>query len=416
MLVRDLLQELNGVKGLRSEPKDSAIAKFKANGGTVTGGAFSTVWMHPRWNYVWKTFPHNQAYLQYLEYAAKHPQNPNFPRIFKMKKVIPPYARPNTAPFLWAVKMEKLKPLSAKNWEMVDAARGLLLGFEFNLTMATFKQKYGDVGMNIMRTIQLLEDARGKQKPQALDDLHKQENFMERADGTVVITDPWWTNQKLPQPTHQLAGGTLDQLGEGLVGVKKYKQEPNGEMLQNFVNAGGTYTTAGNFSVVLMHPNWDYVWKTFIDDPGYLHFLSMVKKNPTNPHYPRIFKVKKIVPPYRRNVSYPFLWVVKMEKLLPISGANWKIVEHCLSVINFGMSQERFNDLHPTSGDLLGTIYGITRNRGGGILDLERRNFMQRQDGTIVVADPLWDEAGVQKSDRPKTKTMVDGGELPPGA
>ena len=364
MLFGHLLQELGAVKKFRTEPKDSAVAEFKARGGQVTGGAFATVWMHPRWNYVWKTFPHNQAYIQYLEYAASHKNNPHFPRIYKIKKIVPPFARPSNAPFLWAVKMEKLSPLSKENWEMVDAARGILLGYDFRGVEA-FKKQYPN-GMSLMRTIQLLEDARGRQKPQVFDDLHKQENFMQRDDGTVVITDPWWTQQKLPKATHNLTGGSLDKLKESV------------DTLDGFEQSGGS-VQSGAFAVVLSHPAWDYVWKVSRNDTGYQDFLKLTEDYPS-PNFPRVMDVR----------IEGDLLLTKLEALQPIDNENWKVARAALRVMNHWSTRESFEAKYPTQVGLLDAISVIMSNRRGAFLDFERENFMQRPNGTVVITDPMW--------------------------
>lgn len=381
MHFRDLLQELGAVKKFRTEPKDSAVAEFKSRGGTVTGGAFSTVWMHPRWNYVWKTFPHNQAYIQFLDYAAKHPNNPHFPRIFKMKKIVPPYARPNTAPTLWAVKMEKLNPLSKENWEMVDAARGILLQYNFQ-TIDQFKAQYPEQGMSIMRTIQMLEDGRGRQKPQAFDDLHKAENFMQRSDGTVVITDPWFTDQtKMPKPTHQLAGGTLDKLKESF------------DTLEAFEASGGR-VASGKFSVVLSHPDWKHVWKVTRGDPGYKKFLELIEHS-TNPHFPQVMGIR----------VEGDLFMTKIEALQPLDDSNWQIVKNARRVLNHWMSSEAFAKKLPDQVGVLDAMMTVASNRRGSFLDFERENFMQRVDRSIVITDPMWQE-------RPNAKPIEFDGSL----
>lgn len=202
----------------------------------------------------------------------------------------------------------------------------------------------------------------------------------------------------------------IKDLLQELTGVKKFSQTGKFQMMQAFQQSGGEVYTDGNFSVVLAHPKWDHVWKTFVNDEGYMHFISIVKANPDNPHYPKIGKIKKIVPPFRRFAHQPFLWAVKMEKLLPITDRNFRIVKSVLDVYNHWISSEQFREKHPQYEKLYDAVFGVIDNRNGFDLDLEKRNFMQRQNGTIVVADPLWDASPMPKKNKLAT---VDGGKLP---
>lgn len=200
----------------------------------------------------------------------------------------------------------------------------------------------------------------------------------------------------------------VKDLLQELTGVKKFRTQGKFQTLQAFKEAGGIVHSDGRFSVVLEHPKWDHVWKTYVADPGYEHFLKIVQANP-NPHYPKISKIKKIVPPFRRFAHQPYLWAVKMEKLLPISSQNMKIVKAVLNVYNHWTSSEQFHSKYPQYTQLFDAIFGVIGDRGGNILDLEERNFMQRRDGTIVMTDPLWDVIPDNKG----PLKSVDGGKLP---
>ncbi len=203
----------------------------------------------------------------------------------------------------------------------------------------------------------------------------------------------------------------VKDLLQELTGVKKFRTQGKFQTLQAFKEAGGRVFSDGRFSVVLTHPKWDHVWKTFVNDPGYMHYLSIIKANPSNPHFPKIGKVKKIVPPFRRFKNQPFMWAVKMENLQPISSSNWKIVKAVLNVYNHWTSSQQFHEKYPQYTQLFDAIFEVIGNRGGNILDLEERNFMQRRDGTIVMTDPLWDV----QNEVPFDSGTLDGGELPEG-
>lgn len=391
MLIKDVLQELNGVKQLRTADLGFSIQKFQEQGGKVYQGHFSTVYDHPKWDHVWKTFAHSQAYLQFLEIVKAQPNNPHFPRIYRTKRIVPPYARPETHPYLWAVKMERLSPLSSDNVKLVKACRDVLNGVRGSID--ELKQT-NPQAMGLLRSIQMLNDARGRQKPQVYDDLHKAENYMQRKDGTVVITDPWFDEPKLKSTNVRLSGGSLDRLKEGLIGTKRFRRSYKSQVLDEFIKSGGTVNNDGSFSTILMHPRWNYVWKTFPRDGGYLHYLDFISRNPS-PYFPVVLKKKQIVPPYARSNDQPMLWAVKLEKLLPISGPNWKLVREARAVLYHWMSREQFEAKYPKHVSLLDAMVDLetaykesppnTRD------DRDRRvNYMQRPNGTIVITDPFW--------------------------
>lgn len=92
---------------------------FKKSGGKNIGyGVFGMVYYHPKWPYVLKTFKSDDAYLKFARYAYDNP-HPSFPKFYgKPQRVDPKIATINDKRYL--VRIEKLKPISKKNFNKID--------------------------------------------------------------------------------------------------------------------------------------------------------------------------------------------------------------------------------------------------------------------------------------------------------
>lgn len=176
------------------------------------------------------------------------------------------------------------------------------------------------------------------------------------------------------------------------------------ELLSDFEKKGGEVLGYGSHAtVVLTHKNWNYVLKTYTNDEFYTRFVRYVNKNPLRA-YPKFYGVpKKIVPQYARKT--PYLYIIRMEKLSPINNETWKLLN---DTINFGLSYmyhkidgsnallseyyeyiEKLIAEYPKLYYVYEGIYYIIKNVAGS-LDLHKDNFMMRNNGDIVIIDPVW--------------------------
>ncbi|RYD64581.1 MAG: hypothetical protein EOP83_09405 [Verrucomicrobiaceae bacterium] len=103
-----------------------------------------------------------------------------------------------------------------------------------------------------------------------------------------------------------------------LTGVKRHKTRYLSDVLADFQAAGGS-VSSGQYGTVLSMPKWSYVFKFFVSDDPYLRFVRWAVKNPS-PFVPRFYgSARRITPFYMRGENTPQVYVVKMEKLEPIT-------------------------------------------------------------------------------------------------
>jgi len=174
---------------------------FKKKGWNVLGkGAFSIVLDKPGSDFVIKVSPHNDKGFNRYVLTINHIKNPHFPKITSGRRI----QIGNRAYYIYII--EKLKPLpKTKLLKMVT---------EYLLYTAKqqdpYKTFYGrnknmeDAVLDFLQTQPELERAAEEiaytsadVKGNFLIDLHHG-NFMQREDGTIVITDPYvqdWTKK-----------------------------------------------------------------------------------------------------------------------------------------------------------------------------------------------------------------------------
>ena len=172
---------------------------------------------------------------------------------------------------------------------------------------------------------------------------------------------------------------------------------------------------------------WNYVYKVFTHDDHYLRFARYAVKNP-HPAFPHFLaKPRKIIPFYKRPISDPYLYVIKMEKLEPIQDQellNWIVQNleyesmHLLNKTpnqfiivdknpkeNLEKVQNRVKEMYLKYPSLKTLVEGyailISQPQFQSSPDIHKGNFMQRSNGDIVIIDPFWEgESIYQMYDR----------------
>jgi hypothetical protein len=99
-----------------SDKQFSQLLKdFEESGGKEIGvGRHGSVYSHPNWNYVLKTFENDNCYLRFVRFAVKNPLSA-FPKFYGVpKKIYPQYLR--LSPLLYYVRMERLYPIENKEF------------------------------------------------------------------------------------------------------------------------------------------------------------------------------------------------------------------------------------------------------------------------------------------------------------
>jgi hypothetical protein len=198
------------------------------------------------------------------------------------------------------------------------------------------------------------------------------------------------------------------------------------EILEEFYAEGGKYIGNGSCGEVFYHPKWNYVVKTFKDDPYYLRFARFAYKNP-HPAFPKIYgPPQRIVPFYKRMKSSSMIYLARIELLYPID--DQELMKQIMSNIDYSTSYFRAKqygqeneetekqtrtgrgkdakweivkekvykreielfEKYPKLYPLFEAFYIISTAGLNGNIDLNKNNYMQRKDGSLVLIDPLW--------------------------
>ena len=139
-------------------------------------GGFGIVFERPGYPWVFKVFNNDPGYMAYLNYVINHQHLSAVPKI----KGRPVRINKNT----YAVRMEPLYKLRGElAWELNNAPTDGLKSAEYNEFVVNIATQWPDVATVLAD----LPGITGKFKLYL--DLHD-ENVMQRADGTPVITDP----------------------------------------------------------------------------------------------------------------------------------------------------------------------------------------------------------------------------------
>lgn len=136
--------------------------------------------------------------------------------------------------------------------------------------------------------------------------------------------------------------------------------------------------------------------------------MRWVKKNQNLIAVPRILKgPKKIIPFYMRSFGEnPYLYVVKMERLFPLTDSFLKknigkMVEDGTTYLacikkNVDITEEWISKIqnewkkYPGLQFVCEAYLKLLNDDVQGSPDLHSENFMQRADGTLIMTDPLW--------------------------
>jgi len=223
------------------------------------------------------------------------------------------------------------------------------------------------------------------------------------------------------------------------------------ELNKEFEKSGGRHIGSGSYGSVLTHPKWPYVVKMFPKDDPYLKFARYAYKNP-HKSFPKFYGApKKIIPQYTRSRGMGEVYLSRIEKLNPISKEIFHVLEKYKPIYNsymymvnhnpnarrfYGTNyQNRLNELKDELKDIPENIrsaldaMNIVNEAGNkyewGADDWKINNIMQRDNGDIVLIDPVWEgwnphmEAERQRQEYDLADydedypPMVRGGELP---
>jgi len=181
---------------------------FEASGGEVIGaGRYGTVFTHPKWPYVIKTFTRDDPYVKFVRYAYRNPLR-SFPKFYGTpKKIVPFIKRSISEKEIYISRIEKLIPLGVAEFSELNQAKRdyehymwykdtpYRMGDGSELTeLIEMKNKLDALPQNmkdILSDHNTLMGVVKKENWPGVDDWHRG-NVMKRANGSYVLIDPLW--------------------------------------------------------------------------------------------------------------------------------------------------------------------------------------------------------------------------------
>lgn len=215
-----LLNELKGVKRYYDKTIHDIAAELEQEHGIkfIGGGRYGAVYTHPSWDYVVKVVDYDPEYMGFVDYVIKHP-NKHYPKIVKRPVKLRAFwsRHPrDTNVVLDVIKIEKLQPVQDQN-----ILKFIVENLE-NFSTALYRKLhkpdlYKQYDMEVNPYGQTLLPT-GERKAVSKEDIFREypwfeslcnayigimqsvegspdvhaKNFMQRADGTIVIIDPVW--------------------------------------------------------------------------------------------------------------------------------------------------------------------------------------------------------------------------------
>jgi hypothetical protein len=241
------LDELTGVRQYKGRTLYDWLRDFRAAGGWDSSGRYGTVVGHPKWNFVYKFFPHDECYLDFVKWAMENP-DPALPKFLTKPKLVTPfYSRPRSSEQVWIIKMERLLPIVTMPVNNIERH---IMGCQdiYDIVGDPKQEELYLSGRDHRTYIEGLAQYRNAwaRHPKLRDlcaffwdsmvhapipcsfDLHK-DNIMMRRDGTYVFTDPYWYGETPLQVHDRMMAAEID-MGDAepemIPGREKYKPRP----------------------------------------------------------------------------------------------------------------------------------------------------------------------------------------------
>lgn len=235
----------------------------KAGGEFLGAGKYATVIGHPKWDHVFKFFYADEPYMDFVRWAMANP-NKHVPTFLGRPKVCTPFwTRDTHQDTIFVIKMERLLPWNpGREFDLQRHLEGSREYFDIigddDKEIAYLDRQTGGYGAdeiehtrawkNANDWMQRYREAWAKwpglqdlcryfwehllEAPiEASMDLHVQ-NVMQREDGTLVFTDPYWYGENPYQLHDRLmraetgAWEEEDEERETIPGRERYKPKP----------------------------------------------------------------------------------------------------------------------------------------------------------------------------------------------
>ena len=216
-----------------------------------------------------------------------------------------------------------------------------------------------------------------------------------------------------------------DRQTDEMIGVKKYHGLTLDELMKQIATDYNLKVLGqGAFGHVLSTHDPNSVVKIFETDNAYLSFVNFIQQHP-NKHYPKIVKSPRLMTTFykRYNIQPDKFTVLVIEKLKPIPEKTASFVSSVANArdlydkpmylpngrlngggydpetdeIDGGLTYQELSRDYPWIPEFWAAVKQLFR--GGAVkgnIDMHYGNFMMRDDGTIVITDPVADPKGLQ--------------------
>jgi hypothetical protein len=219
-----------------------------------------------------------------------------------------------------------------------------------------------------------------------------------------------------------LINESFDKISDFLLNPDHRDKDWN-TLMREFEKSGGNQIGRGSKGEIYEHPSWNYVLKTFFDDEFYIRFVRFATRNP-HPSFPKFFGgIQRIVPFFKRYPNQEKMYLVRMEKLIPIQRETFKLLDANFysgisyirdlhagrddyevegytsfsdrkkGIINKVKYHQQIIDLlkaYPNFKNVFEGLYLLENANLKGAMDIHEGNFMQRNNGDIVIIDPFF--------------------------
>ena len=162
--------------------------------------------------------------------------------------------------------------------------------------------------------------------------------------------------------------------------LRKARSSGDGDLAYNSLSKYGFRSIGhGEYASVYENPEYPYVLKVFAEDDGYLEWLAFCKKNQDNPYIPKLRgSFVKVIPKQE-------IYAVRLEKLYPCSPNKYRTLD---KKIDKGFDAiENNTSMGKIDTDLQKIIQYLYYQNN--VIDWKRENIMQRENGQVVIIDPL---------------------------
>ena len=222
MKLKQLHEQLQGVKKYHHLTWDQMVTELKKVGIHSRSGSFGQVFMKDGWDYVIKILEKDNAYLDYVDYCIQNP-NKHFPRFLRKPFSLTQFHARETSSLdkFIVVKIERLyecdpeiKALFQHNINKIisyydmfpDKPIYVYVGtgtkgiYTFNNCQELF-DKYASIDLKgVVEAIRQIRDWNNRDNNH-YEDFQTSGNILQRKDGTIVISDPLASSVEV-DPSH----------------------------------------------------------------------------------------------------------------------------------------------------------------------------------------------------------------------